>query len=181
MYGLVNKAIEGLVKSQFGEAAWIAIRAKVGWEDDGFICLETYPDELTYQLVGAAAEVLQMDGDAILEAFGEYWTLYTAKEGYGELFKANGRNLREFLQNLNVIHSRIEMIYRDMMLPNFHCTHGPQGRYYLHYQSSRVGLSPMVIGLVKGLAKMFNEPVMIKQIKFMREGNAEDVFEISPA
>jgi hypothetical protein len=43
MYGLVNKAIEDMVCSQFGEATWKAIKQKAALEMDSFISMEGYP------------------------------------------------------------------------------------------------------------------------------------------
>ena len=56
MYGLVNKAIEGLVRQQFGDDAWARIKERAGWTGAQFVSMDTYDDELTYKLVGAASE-----------------------------------------------------------------------------------------------------------------------------
>ena len=93
MYGLVNKAVEELVCSRFGEEAWETIKRKAGVEIDAFVSMDSYPDDVTYKLVAAASEVLAMPSDDILKAFGEYWVLYTAREGYGELLKMSGKSL----------------------------------------------------------------------------------------
>lgn len=83
MYGLVNRAIEELVREQFGDAAWEAIKQKANVDIDVFIGLEAYPDSVTYSLVGAASEVLNLPAETILEEFGKYWVLYTGKTAYG--------------------------------------------------------------------------------------------------
>ncbi|MDK2122779.1 heme NO-binding domain-containing protein [Parachitinimonas caeni] len=178
MYGLVNKAVEGLVVSQFGRPTWDRIRKRAGIEDEEFIGMETYPDDVTYRLVGAASEVLGLPPDKVLEAFGEYWTLYTAQEGYGEMFKAGGNSMREFLGNLNAMHGRVELIYPKTILPHFRCEDQADGSWWLHYQSSRQGLAPMVVGLIRGLAKMFGETIEIAQIADRTQGAPEDVFSI---
>ena len=51
---------------------------------------------MTYKLVGAASEVLGAPVPALLEAFGEHWILYTAREGYGELFSMFGGSMAEY-------------------------------------------------------------------------------------
>lgn len=178
MYGLVNKAIEGLVVANFGADTWAQIRERAGIEDEGFICMQTYPDAMTYQLVGAASEVLDLPPEQVLEAFGEYWTAYTAHEGYGEMFRSGGKTLREFLGNLNAMHGRIELIYPDMSLPHFTCEDGADGEILLHYTSARDGLAPMVIGLVRGLATMFDEKVQVRQIAQRSQGAPADTFSI---
>ena len=58
MYGLVNRALQQLAVATKGEAAWDEIRRRAGVEDEVFMRMDAYPDEITYNLVGAASEVL---------------------------------------------------------------------------------------------------------------------------
>ncbi|MFM7299371.1 MAG: heme NO-binding domain-containing protein, partial [Planctomycetota bacterium] len=52
MYGLINKAVEGLVRQRFGDAMWHRIRSGANLPDEPFLSMEQYPDETTYALVG---------------------------------------------------------------------------------------------------------------------------------
>ena len=58
MYGLINRAVRGLVTEQFGEEAWTKIRTRAGVEDDDFVSMSSYDDSVTYDLVAAATEEL---------------------------------------------------------------------------------------------------------------------------
>ena len=98
MYGLVNKAIEELVVSNFGEEKWELVKTKAGVDVDVFISNQGYPDELTYKLVGAASEVLGLPAEDILVAFGEHWVTQTAAKSYGPMMKSGGATLKEFLR-----------------------------------------------------------------------------------
>ena len=93
MYGLVNKAVVDLVCSKFGQDTWNKIKAKAEVDIDVFVSMDAYPDDVTYRLVGAASEVLKIPPEQVLEAFGEWWVLYTASEGYGPLLDASGTTL----------------------------------------------------------------------------------------
>ena len=104
MYGLVNKAIEELVVTNFGEDKWEAIKLKAGVDVDAFISNEGYPDEMTYTLVGAASEVLGIPAEQVLIAFGEHWVLKTATHSYGPMMKSNGKSLKEFLIKIGRAH-----------------------------------------------------------------------------
>jgi hypothetical protein len=179
MYGLINKAVEGLVVSSAGEQAWEDICEKAGIDSVGFVSMHRYPDDVTFKLVGAAAEVLGASPDAILEKFGEYWTRYTAQEGYGDLFATNGRTVREFLVNLNAIHARLELLMPEMVLPHFDCEDLPDGTMLLHYRSKRAGLGPMVLGIVRGLAIMFDEQVDVRMLHRAGQGSDHDVLHIA--
>ena len=72
MYGFVNKAVEQLVKKNFGDEMWHTIAAKAN-VDQSFIMMKSYPDQVTYDLVAAASEALETPAEQILEAFGEHW------------------------------------------------------------------------------------------------------------
>ena len=178
MYGMVNKAIQDLVTKNFSEEQWIVIKEKVGFEDDFFISMQPYPDQLTYDLVAAASEVLKLEQAAILEAFGEHWILYTAVEGYGEMLALSGSTLPEFLGNLNLLHDRIANIMPELEPPKFTTKEIKENHVELIYESDRGGLASMVVGMLRGLGKRFEKNCKITQISHKSE-TEKDVFSVS--
>lgn len=156
MYGLVNKAVQGLITKEFGEEKWNEIKTKAGFEDEIFVSMQKYDDSITYNLVGAASEVLNVSGEDLLEAFGEYWVLYTAEEGYGEMLDMAGSTFVEFLGNLNHLHMRVGDVMPELEPPSFEVETISECELRLYYSSKREGLNPMVLGLVKGLGKRFD-------------------------
>ena len=162
MYGMVNKAVAELVCSSFGEDKWEAIKAKADVDVDFFISNESYPDDITYKLVGAASEVLGLPAEQILQVFGEHWVLKTASEGYGELMDAGGANLPEFLENLPNFHTRIVMMMPKLEPPRFEISDRTSNSLRLHYHTHRPGLAPFVVGLLRGLAKRFETEATIE-------------------
>ncbi len=90
MYGMVNRAIEEMVCAQYGEQSWAQIAARAAIDVDVFVSNEGYPDEMTYALVDAASQVLDVPATQMLEEFGRYWVLHTARTGYGDLLAAGG-------------------------------------------------------------------------------------------
>jgi len=155
MYGMVNKAVEDMVCSTYDEDTWVRIKEAAGVDVDVFISNEAYPDAVTYQLVAAAAEVLDLPTAKVLEAFGGHWVRHTAQEGYGDLLEAGGSSLPEFLSNLPGFHARVALIYPDLTPPTFRVSDVTDTSLHLHYYSHRAGLQPFVTGIVKGLAAMF--------------------------
>ena len=178
MYGLVNKAIHDMVCSQFGEETWQKIRQRAEVEMDGFISMESYPDDLTHRLVKAASEVLELSPAQVMQAFGEYWVQYTAQEGYGELMEMTGDTLPEFLDNLDDLHSRVGVSFPRLRPPAFDCEEEDEQRLQLHYYSEREGLAPMVVGLVKGLGDRLDTEVEIQQTESRDDGADHDEFSI---
>ena len=179
MYGMVNKAIEQMVVMHHGEEVWEQIKEKAGTSIEVFISNESYPDELTYALVAAASELLNVPQEKLLQAFGEHWVLHTAVESYGGLMRAAGRSVGEFLGNLPNFHARVSMIFPKLKPPHFECTDITEHALKLHYHSDRPGLQPFVIGLMHGLGKMFKTPVQVKQTQFKNQGHTHDVFSVA--
>ena len=179
MYGLVNKAIKDLVVENHGQEKWEEICTSVGFEESDFISMSPYPDKLTYDLVGAASKILKTDANAILEAFGEYWILYTAEQGYGDLLDLSGSSFTEFLGNLDMLHLRINNMMPELKAPLFSTQNETNNSVELRYKSHRKGLVPMLLGLIKGLGKRFNMVVQIEELTAQESIEKGLVFKIT--
>jgi hypothetical protein len=179
MYGLVNKAIKDLVVSKFGADKWQEICDLSNFHDGEFVSMNPYPDSLTYDLVKNAARVLKADAHVILEAFGEYWILYTADEGYGDLMDLTGSTFIEFLTNLDMLHYRINNIMPELAAPQFSTRNEKENSVELEYRSHREGFVPMLRGLIKGLGKRFDLEVEIDHIQEKNNENDCHVFLIT--
>ena len=179
MYGMVNKAIEDMVVMQHGESVWEQIKAKAGVAVDVFMSNESYSDDITYNLVGAASKVLKIPAEQILIGFGEHWVLHTAQAGYGGLMNAAGKSLPEFMRNLPNFHSRVTMIFPKLQPPHFECTDITERSLRLHYHSHRQGLAPFVVGLMQGLGKKFATPVTVRQTAVKGQDVNHDIFEVN--
>ena len=178
MYGMINGAIEGMVRMHHGDEAWARIRARAGIDVEVFMSTEAYPDETTYRLVGAASEVLGASTDDVLQAFGEYWITHTASEGYGGLLSATGATLPEFLVELPNFHARVAMIFPALQPPRFACSDVAEDSLRLHYWTKRRGLAPFVVGLVRGLGRRFGTEVEVRLVESRDAGADHDVFEV---
>jgi len=176
MYGLINNAVEDMITQKFGEEQWAQIKKKAGLNIEAFVCMHRYSDKVTYDLVAAASEVLKMPPTDFLCAFGKHWIKYIAREGYGELLKMSGKNLPEFLLNLDNLHSHLAASFEGYVPPMFRCTDISTNSLRLHYHSTRPGLSYFVVGLVEGLGEFFNTKTQITIDKTREEGHDHDEF-----
>ena len=176
MYGLVNQAIEDLIRTTHGDDTWERVKRQAGVDVDVFLAMEAYPDSVSYGLVGAASEVLRTPAADLLEAFGSHWTLYTARKGYGDLIRLGGSSFREFMLNLHALHTRVALIFPRLDPPSFWCTDVGERSLRLHYQSKRPGLGPMVVGLVKGLGALFATEVTVTPARSRDDGADHDEF-----
>jgi hypothetical protein len=179
MYGIINKSIQELVKEYFGEEKWEIIKEKSKINVDYFISSEPYDDDITYKLAIAISEEMKLPLSAVLEAFGEWWVLRTAKEKYGGLMEAGGNGLREFLVNLPLFHNRVMLIYPKLTPPEFRVSHEESNSIHIHYISKRLGLQDFVKGLLIGLGKMYNTPANVELIQEKNNENDHEVFKVS--
>ncbi len=179
MYGIVNKAIEELVKENFGEGKWEIIKQKSGIDIDFFISTEPYDDTITFTLAQTVAKEMNMPLGDVLRAFGEWWVLRTGLEKYGPLIKAGGSNLKEFLINLPHFHNRVSLIYPKLTPPEFLVTDIGENSLNLHYHSQREGLQEFVYGLITGLSKMYGVESRISLLQSRNQGSSHEIFNIS--
>lgn len=173
-----HRAVHELIEGRFGADAWHAIKADAGVDVETFSSLQPYPDDVTYRLVEAASRRLGLTQEALLEGFGEYWVRYTGQHGYGDVLKMSGRTLPAFLQNLDILHARVGRSFRELTPPSFECTDVQEHALLLHYRSHRDGLTPFVIGLIKGLGAMFNTAVHVSVVQQKSAGADHDVFKV---
>jgi hypothetical protein len=176
MYGMVNKAIEQMVCASHGESVWEAIKAKAEVTVDVFISNEPYDDAITLRLVGAASEILGLPAETVLKAFGRFWVLETAQKSYGPLMQSSGRNLAEFLVNLDHLHTRVQLVFPKLLPPRIECHDVTATTLQLRYFSHRPGLAPFVVGLVEGLGEMFATPAQVEQVGWKGRGLDHDAF-----
>ncbi|XP_077294951.1 guanylate cyclase soluble subunit beta-1-like [Arctopsyche grandis] len=166
-YGFVNYALELLVVKTFGEETWENIKKSADVQMEGqFLVRQIYEDEITYNLIYAAVELLQIPADAILELFGKTFFEFCQDSGYDKILQVLGATPRDFLQNLDALHDHLGTLYPGMKAPSFRCTEIPGGDLILHYYSDRPGLEHIVIGIVKTVAsKLHDTEVEIKILK----------------
>ncbi|XP_054746814.1 guanylate cyclase soluble subunit beta-1 isoform X2 [Anastrepha obliqua] len=137
-----------------------------------FLVRQTYDDEITYNLIGAAVEILNIPADVILELFGKTFFEFCQDSGYDKILQVLGATPRDFLQNLDALHDHLGTLYPGMRAPSFRCTE-KDGSLLLHYYSERPGLEHIVIGIVKAVAsKLHGVEVEIEIVK--RKGDPID-------
>lgn len=179
MYGIINKSIEDLVKSNFGDDKWDAIIERSGVEVDFFISNEPYDDDITYRLATAVAEEMAIPMGGVMETFGEWWVLKTTREKYSGMLEAGGQSLREFLVNLPIFHNRVMLVYPKLTPPEFRVSNEEERSIHVHYYSKRLGLQEFVKGLLVGLGKMYNTPVTVELISSREQGHDHEVFKVN--
>lgn len=165
-----------MVTERYGGEAWQRVAAAAGLDGQPFVSSESYPDDLTYRLVGSACECFGLEANELLRAFGVFWIQNVAVKAYGSLLAATGRSFKDVLLYLPNLHSRIQLVYPHLRPPIFRCDDLAEQSIRLHYESTRAGLSAFVIGLVEGLAQEYNEEVEICHTAHKADGAGHDEY-----
>jgi hypothetical protein len=179
MYGIINKAIEDLVIDNYGEQHWEAVKKNCGVDIDYFLLNEPYDDDLTFKLVNAISDEMNIPLDNVLESFGEWWVLKTGKKNYGSLIEAGGNNLKAFLLNLPLFHNRVMLYFPKLSPPEFKISDVEERSLHIHYSSKRSGLRVFVKGLLQGLGKMFETPVQVELVESRSGEKNYEKFKVS--
>jgi len=181
VYGLINNSLKSMIIEKFGQEQWETVLSQSGVPEDSFLSMRSYDDSVTYALANAASEVLGAPVEDCLEMFGEYWVAEVASKSYGMLMNAAGQNMIEFIGNMNALHDRITSTFLHYVPPEFHVEQ--QGdRHLIHYISQREGLTPFVVGLLRGLALRFDSEITFFSVDSRDvEKGAHTIFEVSVA
>lgn len=174
MYGLVNQGVKDLVIHLSSAEVWNSICHEADVPTD-FVAMEYYSDEITYRLIGIVSKRFSLPKEKILEKFGKHWVAYTAHEGYGPIMDLFGQDFKSCLRNLNQLHIRMGMTMPNLNPPNFEYREVQYNIIELEYQSSRAGLSPMVQGLLEGLAAKYKVNINLRY----QEINDRKIFTIN--
>jgi len=178
MYGMVNKVLIDTLRSEYGSDTWRKIEERSGTNAGFFVGMEQYPDDVTYEMVAAASEIVGISAEQLLEMFGEKWVEMTAKGDYRHYY-AMADNLFDFLDNLNVMHQSLAAGLPELRPPSFSLSRLNNSSAQLQYVSDRPGLTYFVVGLIKGLAGHYGQEVTVAIAAEKKNGAEQDQFRIS--
>ena len=179
MYGMVNNAIKQLIIENHGQETWARVFQDSNLSSDDFYHMEQYEDSDSVALVVSASTILEMTPPAFLESLGIYWITYAMNSDYGDLLEMAGDSLVEVLENLDSMHGRVGDSFEALRPPSFWCTDVQDNSLHLHYASEREGLSPMVVGLIKGLGLHFGLDCKVENIASVTDGADHDIFSVT--
>ncbi|MFM7143133.1 MAG: heme NO-binding domain-containing protein [Alphaproteobacteria bacterium] len=153
MIGIVNNAFHDYVLEHHGPETWLRIAEQVG--TSVFIGTEEYDDRTTTDLAGALGREVGLAPEVVLERVGEHFGRQCAGRDFGVLLNAGGATYRDFLRGLPDLQTRFGLIYPNTRPPRFAVEDtGPDSVTIVHF-TSREGLSPLLAGVLAGLASVF--------------------------
>ncbi|MGZ3766500.1 MAG: heme NO-binding domain-containing protein [Mucilaginibacter sp.] len=179
MYGVVNKTIEDLVKTSFGEEKWEMVKRRIMVDIDFFIRSEPYNDAVTFLLASAISDEMNIPLEDVFQAFGEWWVLKNARETPGNAIEAMGDNLVEFLLNVAALHDAIRLMNPNPIPVEFSVTEIKRSSLQVHYLPKRQGLREFVKGVLCGLNKLYKTSIATELIASRASGNKHEVFKVT--
>lgn len=178
MYGMVNKLLIEALKEEYGGENWSKIEKRSGVDADFFFGMEQYPDDITYNIVATASDIVGIPTEQLLEMFGKKWIEMTVRGEYGHYY-AMADNLFDFLENLNFLHQSLGAGLPELNPPSFSLSKLDNCSAQLQYISDRLGLTYFVVGLIKGLADHYGQVITVAITAEKRNGADQDQFHIS--
>jgi guanylate cyclase soluble subunit beta len=169
MYGLIHTALQQMIVENYGAERWSEVLKIASVSDESFFSTRSYDDEVTFALVQSVSEVLSAPIDDCLELFGQFWLKEFAPQSYDMLLQAAGSSLFDFLDNLNALHDRISTTFVGYVPPSFHLQRVSDSEATLEYRSSRNGMVPFVIGLIKGMQDRFDVQITIHAVNVVNK------------
>jgi guanylate cyclase soluble subunit beta len=164
MYGMIHRGIRQMICDEAGEAAWAAIERDLDIGPEHLISADSYDDALTFQIVDHVARLSGQAMDEWLLSYGRYWIGFAESSPYGAMMRFTGRDIVEFITNLDRMHHGIKSALPAATMPSFTLLHSEAGLLRVAYSSPREGLEPFVQGLLEGLLTRFGHDGKVAQI-----------------
>uniref|UniRef100_H3AQZ9 guanylate cyclase n=1 Tax=Latimeria chalumnae TaxID=7897 RepID=H3AQZ9_LATCH len=160
MYGLYLEAVNDYINESYGEDVWRLIEARAEIPHLKFVRHQMYKcllpsDSLILRLAKAAGEVLGKTHDELMYAFGVYMVKRIGNYGYERILKVLGRNVRDFINELDNLHEYFRFSFPKVLPPSFCVEEECETSLTLHYRSTRKGFTQFVKGQLSQVGRQF--------------------------
>lgn len=163
MKGVIAICLEQLVIEKFGQDKWEKILTSVGLPSDKkFLPSEDVDDAAVMSVIQATCKVLGITLAQAADAFGDYWVNTYAKKMYSAYYM-KPKNAKEFLLAMDKVHERTTLTVTNARPPRFEYEEKDAKTLIMKYKSQR-GLIDILVGLVKGVGKHFNENLKVTKL-----------------
>jgi hypothetical protein len=165
MYGMIHKSLQDMICEEYGKAKWEEVFINSKANDEAFLSLNNYSDNIAYSIISSASRILNIPAEQFLKEFGIYWVLKTAKNNYSNLINQYGKNSFELLTNINSMHEKIASVFINYAPPIIETKRIDTSTLHILYRSTRKGFTPFMLGIIEGLAVYFDENIVIEYVR----------------
>lgn len=164
MYGLIHRHIRSMVIARIEPELWHLAEKEEGISATDFVGTIVYDDEKTNKIMAIACSLLGMETDEFLDEFGKYWISAMSTGSYRTFFSFCGNDIAQSMTNLNTLHDTVTVAMDGAKPPRFAITARDEKGLTISYHSERTGLSPFVIGLLRGLVAHHRQNAEVRML-----------------
>jgi hypothetical protein len=167
MHGIIFGELKKLVDSRLGGDSWRELLKDAGLGARVYMPVTEYPDEDAVALIKAIAKRTGTEERAVLEMFGEF-IAPDLLALYRHMVKPDWRTL-ELLENTEETIHRVVRLRNPGARPPELRTDREGDEVLITYSSAR-RMCGVAVGIVRGLAKHYEERIEIRELSCMLEG-----------
>ena len=170
MKGIVFTEFLELVEDKFGIQTVQKIIDECELATGGvYTSVGTYDHKEMFQMVGKLSEIQDIPVPDLLEYYGEFF-FSVLSSSYPQFLKKH--DLFTFLGTIDgYIHPEVLKLYPDAELPKFTAQEVGDDKMNLVYESTRK-MANFAVGLIRGAATHFGEPVDVEILKVENKGKS---------
>ena len=170
MHGIIFAELKKYVTTKLGAEAWTNLLNESGIGPKIYLAFQTYPDQEAIAIVSTASKVTGGSIAAILEDFGVFITP-DLMSMYKHLIKPAWRTLDLIEHTEETIHHLVRTRERGAQPPALKCSRGDTDEVIITYSSPRK-MCALAVGIAKGVAKHYDEQIIVNQTSCMLEGSS---------
>ncbi len=178
MHGLIFAELKKYVEARFDAKTWDVLLEKAGLKGNMYISASAYPDGDALALVSTACTMTGLTAKAIMEDFGEF-IAPDLIEQYKFLVKPEW-GLLDFLCNTEDTIHKIVRFHQGVTPPRLAVTRISEHKVIISYDSARK-MCALLIGIVKGAAKHYQEQVTVLESQCMLRGAPACIVDVQVA
>jgi predicted hydrocarbon binding protein len=168
MHGTMFVHLRKFTEDRYGVDAWRDVLVAAGLGPRVYLPITSYPDGELTAIVVAAARATNQAIPALLEAFGEYVAPHLLAM-YRHLLKPNWRTL-DILQHAEATAHRAVRVEQPGASPPYLETERKSEREVTVTYTSARRLCHVAKGIIRGLSRHLDEPVLIDEPQCMHRG-----------
>jgi predicted Ser/Thr protein kinase len=168
MHGLIFSLLQRFARETGGMSLWKQLLQEANLGGKSYSPMSVYPDEDTIAIVEAAARFMHKPPGTVLEEFGQFIAPELIRL-YGRLIKPEWKTFDVIENTEELIHSAVRVGNPGAKPPVLHCTWTGADDLYILYSSERK-LCHLAKGIVKGLAQLYGEDIIVTEDACMLKG-----------
>jgi len=169
MHGIIFSEMRKYVDARLGPSGWANLMKEAGMpKSKMYLAIEEYSDQEAVALVTAAAKLTGKPAAAILEDFGEFIAPDLLKM-YGNLIDPTWKTLDLIEHTERTIHTVVRIKNPGARPPELQVSRAGKDEVVITYSSPRK-MCAVAKGIAKGVAKHYNEHIVISESSCMLQG-----------